>query len=160
MNAVIENSRFYLADLTDPLSITETRSEFSTPALRTVDNGLYGNCKHGVTGGRQASARHGTLCCIPGTVRGVTVSCRPPGRRAGAIRQTLYCGASLRGSRRVVENPAWSLRGNERQCSSASRRTDGATLYHYMEEAHMQWTTPSYTDMRFGFEITMYIATR
>jgi coenzyme PQQ precursor peptide PqqA len=24
----------------------------------------------------------------------------------------------------------------------------------------MQWTTPSYTDMRFGFEITMYIATR
>jgi len=24
----------------------------------------------------------------------------------------------------------------------------------------MSWTTPSYTDMRFGFEITMYIATR
>ncbi|HEV7390117.1 pyrroloquinoline quinone precursor peptide PqqA [Paraburkholderia sp.] len=24
----------------------------------------------------------------------------------------------------------------------------------------MNWTTPSYTDMRFGFEITMYIATR
>ncbi|EKS67410.1 MULTISPECIES: pyrroloquinoline quinone precursor peptide PqqA [Burkholderiaceae] len=24
----------------------------------------------------------------------------------------------------------------------------------------MQWTTPSFTDMRFGFEITMYIATR
>ncbi|HEY3598391.1 MAG TPA: pyrroloquinoline quinone precursor peptide PqqA [Paraburkholderia sp.] len=24
----------------------------------------------------------------------------------------------------------------------------------------MQWTTPSYTDMRFGFEITMYIAVR
>ncbi|WP_090531154.1 pyrroloquinoline quinone precursor peptide PqqA [Paraburkholderia sartisoli] len=24
----------------------------------------------------------------------------------------------------------------------------------------MQWTTPSYTDMRFGFEITMYIAIR
>ncbi|AUT57697.1 pyrroloquinoline quinone precursor peptide PqqA [Paraburkholderia sabiae] len=24
----------------------------------------------------------------------------------------------------------------------------------------MQWTTPGYTDMRFGFEITMYIATR
>ncbi|MEJ8796798.1 pyrroloquinoline quinone precursor peptide PqqA [Trinickia caryophylli] len=24
----------------------------------------------------------------------------------------------------------------------------------------MQWTTPSYSDMRFGFEITMYIATR
>ncbi|MFC0577014.1 pyrroloquinoline quinone precursor peptide PqqA [Paraburkholderia solisilvae] len=24
----------------------------------------------------------------------------------------------------------------------------------------MQWTTPSYTDMRLGFEVTMYIATR
>ncbi|WP_122155358.1 pyrroloquinoline quinone precursor peptide PqqA [Paraburkholderia sp.] len=24
----------------------------------------------------------------------------------------------------------------------------------------MQWTTPSYTDMRLGYEITMYIATR
>ncbi|HAV75308.1 MAG: pyrroloquinoline quinone precursor peptide PqqA [Limnobacter sp.] len=24
----------------------------------------------------------------------------------------------------------------------------------------MQWTTPSFVDMRFGFEITMYIANR
>ncbi|WP_429358879.1 pyrroloquinoline quinone precursor peptide PqqA [Paraburkholderia sp. GAS32] len=24
----------------------------------------------------------------------------------------------------------------------------------------MQWTTPVYTDLRFGFEITMYIANR
>ncbi|APR96732.1 coenzyme PQQ synthesis protein [Pandoraea thiooxydans] len=24
----------------------------------------------------------------------------------------------------------------------------------------MQWTTPAYTDLRFGFEITMYIANR
>jgi coenzyme PQQ precursor peptide PqqA len=24
----------------------------------------------------------------------------------------------------------------------------------------MQWTTPQFTDLRFGFEITMYIATR
>jgi pyrroloquinoline quinone biosynthesis protein A len=29
-----------------------------------------------------------------------------------------------------------------------------------MEGLSMQWTTPSYSDMRFGFEITMYIATR
>jgi len=28
------------------------------------------------------------------------------------------------------------------------------------KEIAMKWTTPSYTDMRFGFEITMYIATR
>jgi pyrroloquinoline quinone biosynthesis protein A len=34
------------------------------------------------------------------------------------------------------------------------------TLYQLMEKAPMQWTTPSFTDMRFGFEITMYIATR
>ena len=25
---------------------------------------------------------------------------------------------------------------------------------------HMQWTTPAFTDLRFGFEITMYIANR
>ncbi|MFC5429715.1 pyrroloquinoline quinone precursor peptide PqqA [Paraburkholderia denitrificans] len=24
----------------------------------------------------------------------------------------------------------------------------------------MQWSTPSYTDLRFGFEITMYVANR
>jgi coenzyme PQQ precursor peptide PqqA len=29
-----------------------------------------------------------------------------------------------------------------------------------MEGLSMQWTTPSFSDMRFGFEITMYIATR
>jgi coenzyme PQQ precursor peptide PqqA len=28
------------------------------------------------------------------------------------------------------------------------------------KETAMQWTTPAYTDMRFGFEITMYIANR
>ncbi|MEX3680950.1 pyrroloquinoline quinone precursor peptide PqqA [Paraburkholderia sp. BR14320] len=28
------------------------------------------------------------------------------------------------------------------------------------EEARMQWTTPSYTDVRLGFEIVMYVATR
>jgi coenzyme PQQ precursor peptide PqqA len=28
------------------------------------------------------------------------------------------------------------------------------------KETAMQWTTPAYTDLRFGFEITMYIANR
>lgn len=32
--------------------------------------------------------------------------------------------------------------------------------YAYNGVTNMQWTTPAYTDMRFGFEITMYIATR
>ncbi|ESS36564.1 Coenzyme PQQ synthesis protein A [Burkholderia cenocepacia KC-01] len=32
---------------------------------------------------------------------------------------------------------------------------------HQLDRRHtMQWTTPSYTDLRFGFEITMYIANR
>jgi len=38
-------------------------------------------------------------------------------------------------------------------------RCAGIPLDNLMETT-MQWTTPSYTDMRFGFEITMYIATR
>lgn len=29
-----------------------------------------------------------------------------------------------------------------------------------LETTTMQWTTPTFTDMRFGFEITMYIANR
>jgi coenzyme PQQ precursor peptide PqqA len=44
-------------------------------------------------------------------------------------------------------------------------------VYGALDQAHyfslsftgdyaMQWTTPQFTDLRFGFEITMYIATR
>jgi len=36
-----------------------------------------------------------------------------------------------------------------------------ASLYQPFNRRHtMQWTTPSFTDLRFGFEITMYIANR
>jgi pyrroloquinoline quinone biosynthesis protein A len=28
------------------------------------------------------------------------------------------------------------------------------------KETAMQWTTPAYTPLRFGFEVTMYIANR
>jgi coenzyme PQQ precursor peptide PqqA len=31
---------------------------------------------------------------------------------------------------------------------------------HHPEELPMQWTKPAFTDLRFGFEITMYIANR
>jgi coenzyme PQQ precursor peptide PqqA len=43
----------------------------------------------------------------------------------------------------------------------AGRRDDGL-LVSLPEDGgtNMQWTTPSYTDIRFGFEITLYIATR
>ena len=34
-----------------------------------------------------------------------------------------------------------------------------ANIYHTKETA-MQWETPTACDFRFGFEITMYIATR
>jgi coenzyme PQQ precursor peptide PqqA len=30
----------------------------------------------------------------------------------------------------------------------------------FQETETMQWTTPTFTDLRFGFEITMYIANR
>jgi len=28
------------------------------------------------------------------------------------------------------------------------------------QEKHMMWTKPSYTDLRIGFEVTMYFANR
>ena len=33
-------------------------------------------------------------------------------------------------------------------------------IYAELKETRMKWTTPAYTDLRFGFEITMYIASR
>jgi coenzyme PQQ precursor peptide PqqA len=33
-------------------------------------------------------------------------------------------------------------------------------IYAELKERSMQWTTPAYTDLRFGFEVTMYIASR
>jgi coenzyme PQQ precursor peptide PqqA len=35
-----------------------------------------------------------------------------------------------------------------------------AVCYHNIGEVDMSWTTPQFVDMRFGFEITMYIANR
>jgi coenzyme PQQ precursor peptide PqqA len=35
-----------------------------------------------------------------------------------------------------------------------------AHLNHPYRRLTMQWTTPSFADLRFGFEITMYIANR
>ena len=34
------------------------------------------------------------------------------------------------------------------------------TLFILSQETTMKWDTPSYVEMRFGFEITMYIANR
>lgn len=35
-----------------------------------------------------------------------------------------------------------------------------ASVHHRPQEPAMTWTTPSFTEMRFGFEVTMYIQTR
>jgi coenzyme PQQ precursor peptide PqqA len=35
-----------------------------------------------------------------------------------------------------------------------------ACLNNNIGEVDMSWTTPQFVDMRFGFEITMYIANR
>ncbi|PPK45359.1 coenzyme PQQ precursor peptide PqqA [Trinickia symbiotica] len=40
------------------------------------------------------------------------------------------------------------------------RSSPGASVSNFFEETIMQWTPPAYTDLRFGFEVTMYIATR
>jgi len=35
-----------------------------------------------------------------------------------------------------------------------------ATIKHFSEVMAMKWETPSYQDLRFGFEVTMYIYNR
>jgi coenzyme PQQ precursor peptide PqqA len=44
------------------------------------------------------------------------------------------------------------------RCSGADELAD--TIHANQLETTMQWTTPAFTDLRFGFEITMYIANR
>lgn len=43
----------------------------------------------------------------------------------------------------------------------ADPRAHGSVACHLnAKETSMQWTTPTATDFRFGFEITMYVAAR
>jgi coenzyme PQQ precursor peptide PqqA len=39
-------------------------------------------------------------------------------------------------------------------------RSPSGTVPPFVKETLMQWTTPTATDFRFGFEITMYVAAR
>ncbi len=71
-----------------------------------------------------------------------------PGRRPCAAVAQAKCGF---GTLLAEEEPTARL---QRLLDSPTRLTN-PTRRHIM-----QWTTPSYTDMRFGFEITMYIANR
>ena len=44
---------------------------------------------------------------------------------------------------------------------AAENSDRSATILHVNNRRFtMQWTAPSFTDLRFGFEITMYIANR
>src|SRR5476651_1169300 len=62
---------------------------------------------------------------------------------------------------RLIVNFAWLARrlwrANERRWPAMKGTARNPPK---PKEIAMKWTTPSYTDMRFGFEITMYIATR
>ena len=40
------------------------------------------------------------------------------------------------------------------------RRSTGLRVIHYFRRLRMQWTTPTASDFRFGFEITMYVSAR
>ncbi|WP_311734754.1 MULTISPECIES: pyrroloquinoline quinone precursor peptide PqqA [unclassified Paraburkholderia] len=84
--------------------------------------------------------------------------------RRGAIRRVLYWPSNARTPGRPERAWARSLHDAGCRRHRASRRAGGATLFHPLfqpkEKARMQWTTPSYTDVRLGFEIVMYVATR
>ena len=56
-----------------------------------------------------------------------------------------------------VERMAHCAQYPFRNDCSRSRRPRCATQH---KEITMQWTTPTATDFRFGFEITMYVAAR
>jgi len=40
------------------------------------------------------------------------------------------------------------------------RRSTGLRVIHFLRRLRMQWTTPTASDFRFGFEITMYVSAR
>jgi coenzyme PQQ precursor peptide PqqA len=49
-----------------------------------------------------------------------------------------------------------------RACVELFHRISHAVIHprSVSKETVMQWTTPAYTNLRFGFEVTMYIANR
>ncbi|SAK52311.1 coenzyme PQQ synthesis protein PqqA [Caballeronia calidae] len=52
------------------------------------------------------------------------------------------------------------MRGFARRLQEMKPRSGPASVWPITKGGSMKWETPSFTDMRFGFEITMYIATR
>jgi coenzyme PQQ precursor peptide PqqA len=91
-----------------------------------------------------SDAAHATLCCDIATVSRVSTN-------PGLFVVDLHTTYALWHAPCVVTwvdaiGASWK-RWSPRQSSFQGGKT-------------MQWTTPSYTDMRFGFEVTMYIATR
>jgi coenzyme PQQ precursor peptide PqqA len=50
--------------------------------------------------------------------------------------------------------------GRAGRSGAAERRPASARLQRRNEELHMKWETPVAIDLRFGMEITMYVANR
>jgi coenzyme PQQ precursor peptide PqqA len=67
--------------------------------------------------------------------------------------------APIRGSRRAPRDTARDLRNGRRDRLIADTAT-AARRRPNSRRPSMQWTQPAFEDLRFGFEITMYIASR
>ena len=76
-------------------------------------------------------------------------------RRRDPVRGTRSCGTTLEFA--AAGRAARVLRKQPRVCSPATRPPPAAPQ---PKETLMQWTLPAFEDLRFGFEITMYIASR
>jgi coenzyme PQQ precursor peptide PqqA len=57
----------------------------------------------------------------------------------------------------VISAPARELRCYAVRAASSSER---AFFNQRQGDLFMQWTTPAFEDLRFGFEITMYVSAR
>ncbi|SIT38516.1 hypothetical protein BN2475_150138 [Paraburkholderia ribeironis] len=70
MNVAERNSRFYLAELTDPLSIAYREAQYQEPHENSVQNVSCGDAHDDVTARWNPSHRDGTLCFVFATPRG------------------------------------------------------------------------------------------
>jgi coenzyme PQQ precursor peptide PqqA len=50
--------------------------------------------------------------------------------------------------------------GQDAPGTSSDPRGRRPALRNVLQETHMKWETPTATDLRFGFEITMYVSAR
>ncbi|MGF6995854.1 coenzyme PQQ precursor peptide PqqA [Paraburkholderia sp. GAS32] len=70
------------------------------------------------------------------------------------------CHFPLRSGLRALHADSGIVSGMKLALSATAAFVKRLFIYAELKETCMQWTTPVYTDLRFGFEITMYIANR